>query len=90
MPLSSLSASSLFADVGCQVNIVGIRWLLRCCFRGRLLCVFLLLCTFEIRDGSVVMYFLCAPMFLLGVRLLQVVGSYGGCGTYSSNNIVAT
>ena len=26
MPLSSLSSCSLFADVGCQVNIVGRRW----------------------------------------------------------------
>ena len=40
MPLSSLSSCSLFADVGCHVNIVGRRWLSRCCFRGRLLCVF--------------------------------------------------
>ena len=81
MPLSSLSSSSLFADVGCQVNIAGIRWVIALLLPWQSTLRVFLLWTFEIRDGSVVMYFLCAPMFLLGVRLLQVVGSYGGSGT---------
>ena len=67
MLLSSLSSFTLFADIGCQVNIVGIRWLTRCCFRGRLRCVFFLIWTFEVRDGAVY-YVICVCLDVFARR----------------------